>query len=216
MNKIAITLNSILIIAVAILAFQIVNIKKQISGESPKTEGDVKIATPKIFTDPSKIPAGKVAYINIDSINTKYQYIIDNTKALNSQIGAIENQIANLQAKGQQQLADFQQAQQAGIRPEAELMKMAEEIKLTEQNMYQKQADYQAMEEKAAKYQASMIDNITAFIKKYNNNKFDYILAYSSKSTVAVLYANPELEITTEILNGLNLEYAEKQKVSKK
>ncbi len=216
MNKISLALNSILIIAVGILFFQFSNLKKQISGETPKTESEVKINTPKVFTDPSKVPSGKIAYVNIDSINARYQFIIDNTKAMNSQIGSIENQIANLQAKGQEKLADFQQAQQAGIRPEAEMMKMADEIKLIEQNLYQKQADYQAIEDKVAKYQATMMDNITEFIKKYNNNKFDYILTYSSKNSIAVLYANPELEITSDVLNGLNLEYAEKQKISTK
>ena len=61
-----------------------------------------------------------------------------------------------------------------------------------------------------------MTKAVYAFIKEYNeaNQKFDIILSKSFNSS-PVLYGNPGMDITQEIIDGLNKEYAEIKKAEK-
>jgi Skp family chaperone for outer membrane proteins len=51
-----------------------------------------------------------------------------------------------------------------------------------------------------------MLKRVSSFITKFNNGRYDYILAYTANVS-SVLYAKPDLDLTREILDGLNSEY---------
>jgi ABC-type molybdate transport system substrate-binding protein len=53
--------------------------------------------------------------------------------------------------------------------------------------------------------------NVKQFLAKFNNGKFDYILSYSDLMPT-ILLTNPKLDITPEVLSGLNEEYNAKKK----
>ena len=62
-----------------------------------------------------------------------------------------------------------------------------------------------------------MIKRVSDFVAKFNNGRYDYILAYTTANISSVLYAKPGLDITKEIVDGLNTEYkAQKSSSTKK
>ncbi len=149
----------------------------------------------------------KIAYVDTDTIMAKYQYAID----LNEELLAYKDQQEKYY---QQQMTQFQTdynnylqtgasltltQQQA---KEAELKQRAEKMSTLEQELMAKVAERQLAEN------TKLLNAIFAFIREYNaaNQQFDVILRKSFNDT-PVLYANPAMDITEEILAGLNEEY---------
>jgi outer membrane protein len=209
MNRISIIINSILIIAVGILFFLYAQLK---SNSLEITSSESGKSFPKLITDTTLLKNAKIAYINIDSLNEKYEYIKDKSKEIRSRQSAIEGSLNSMYTTFQQEVADLQQAAQAGIRPESELKKEEARLQQKQMEIANKEKQLQVLGEEVATTQSDMLQNVSKFIERYNNNKFDYILAYTTNNISSVLYANSSLEITNEIVNGLNEEYRKNKK----
>ena len=149
----------------------------------------------------------KIAYVDTDTIMAHYQYAIDMEKEI---LEYKEQQ----EAYGRQQMEKFQTDYQNYLKngasmtltqqqqKEAELKQRAEKMSTLEQELTAKIMDRQMSEN------TKLLNAIFAFIREYNaaNQQFDVILRKSFNDT-PVLYANPALDITQEILDGLNEEY---------
>jgi len=212
MNRISILINTILSIAVGVLFFLYAQLKSNSTEDNSLESGKT---FPKLITDTALLKNAKIAYINIDSLNEKYEYIKDKSKEIRGRQAAIEGSLNSMYGTFQQEVADFQQAVQAGIRPEAELKKEEARLQLKQSEIANKEKQLQVLGEEVAATQSDMLQNVSKFIERYNNNKFDYILAYTTTNISSVLYANPSLEITNEIVNGLNEEYRKNKKTIK-
>lgn len=208
MNRILIIINALLIIAVGVLFF----LYSQLTPESSNISSENAKTFPKLITDTTLLKNAKIAYINIDSLNEKYEYIKDKSKEIRGRQTAIEGSLNSMYTTFQQEVADFQQAVQAGIRPEAELKKEEARLQQKQLEITNKEKQLQTLGEEVAATQSDMLQNVSKFIERYNNNKFDYILAYTTTNISSVLYANPSLEITNEVVNGLNEEYRKNKK----
>lgn len=206
MNKISIALNALLLIAVGVLFYLYFGLNSKLN---PSTEGSTETGkkTPKLITDPSKLANAKIAFVNIDSISLKYDFISDRSTAIKNKQANLEGYLKSEYAKFQQDVEAFQQAGQLGVRPEAELMKEKERLEKKEIELTNKERNLQEIGNEVMEMQALVLQNVSVFIEKYNDGKFDYILAYTTSNISSVLYAKPDLDITNDIINGLNEEY---------
>ena len=149
----------------------------------------------------------KIAYVNTDTLLAKYQYAIDMEQEL---VAYKEQQERYYQQQTTQFQTDYQNYLKNGAsmtltqqqQKEAELKQRAERMATLEQELMAKVADRQVAEN------TKLLNAIFAFIREYNaaNQQFDVILRKSFNDT-PVLYANPAMDITEEILAGLNEEY---------
>ena len=205
MKQVSLIINIVLIAAVAILFYLYSSLKKNVEtlGMPAQTTGVQPLTT---------LPAGanlkesKIAYINIDSLDYNYQYIIDNSKEIRSRQAAMEAQYQSMVAKFQADYQSLQEAAQAGLRPQAELEKEKNRLEQMQYEIAAKEKQMQGLGEETGKKQADMLRGVSAFIAKLNNGRYDYILAYTSNIS-SVLYAKPGLDITKEVIDGLNAEY---------
>lgn len=148
-----------------------------------------------------------VAYVNTDTLLAKYQYAIDMEKELLAYKDQQEK-------TGRQQMEQFQKDYQDYLQTgstmtltqqqakEEELKKRAEKMSTLEQELTAKIMERQMSEN------TKLLNAIFAFIREYNaaNQKFDIILR-STFNDSPTLYVNPAMDITNEIVNGLNEEY---------
>ena len=149
----------------------------------------------------------KIAYVNTDTLLAKYQYAIDIEQEL---VAYKEQQERYYQQQTTQFQTDYQNYLKNGAsmtltqqqQKEAELKQRAERMATLEQELMAKVADRQVAEN------TKLLNAIFAFIREYNaaNQQFDLILRKSFNDT-PILYANPAMDITDEILAGLNEEY---------
>ena len=135
----------------------------------------------------------KIAYINTDSLLAKYQYALDLDKQLKDFRTAKENSYKG----GENMTLSQQQAK------EKELTSRMQRLQSLEAELTQQVA------EKTMNESEKMTKAIYNFIRDYNaqNQQFDLILAKSFSSS-PILYGNEGMDITDEIVNALNEEYA--------
>lgn len=164
----------------------------------------------------------KIAYVNTDSLNANYKYIKDLEKELNAfkqgKENSLKQQMDKLQADGKALQDDYQNYLQNGSsmsltqqqNKEAELKKRDAEIKKRAQQLAQLEQDYTSqILEKQTSENKKMIDAVYAFIREYNaqNQQFNLILAKTGTELPFILYGDEAMDITDEIVKGLNEEY---------
>lgn len=154
----------------------------------------------------------KIAYVDTDTLLAHYEY----AKELEAELKAYRDQ---QEANGRQQVEKFQRDYQDYLKngstltlsqqqaKEAELKQRAERMATLEQELLAKVAERQITEN------TKLLNAIFAFVREYNeqNQQFDIILRKTFENT-PVLYVNPAMDITQEILDGLNAEYAQVKK----
>lgn len=164
-------------------------------------------------TASSKTPAvsgsGKstmIAYVDVDSFEANYDYLKEQRDKFTSRQNAME---AELQRSAQQLQSNMQTADQkarSGNMTEAEfgatqkkLAQMQQSLQLREQSLTQ-----QLLKEKD-EFNEKLKKELDAFLKEYNkDNKYDFILSYSSAGGGQILQANPAYDITQDVIKGMN------------
>jgi outer membrane protein len=215
MKNLTIALNVVLAIAVGGLYYLHFSSKP---GQTAQTKDDAQPTEETIFLEDGSEGAlanlktdAKIYYVNTDSLFSSYDYLkkleeelqVEKKKAegqLKSKITAFENEYIDLQNRANKGTLSSDEAQ----RREAALINQEKKIK-----EYQEKVTYDLLD-KEDELKKQVQDHIYAFLKKYQQDKgIDFILGYS-RAGGPVLFGNEELEITKEVLEGLNREYKSK------
>ncbi len=150
----------------------------------------------------------KIAYVEIDSLLTKYKFSTD----LNEQmIQKEENIRTTLNEKAKDLDAEMREFQRKLENNGFASRERAEQENL---RISQKQRDLQQLQEKLTnelqaenqKKSLQLRDSINSFLKIYNKDK-GYSLIISNTGFDNLLYADPAFNITDEIVKGLNDRY---------
>jgi outer membrane protein len=216
MKQTSLIINIVLIAAVAVLFYMNISLKKNVEALGGANPSAVLQTPATLAANNVDLKNAKIAYLNIDSLDYKYQYIVDNSKEYANKQMALESQLNSMAAKFQADYQDFQQAAQAGVRGEAELNKQKGQLEQQQYDVAAKQKQLENLGEEVAKKRGDMLKKVSDFIARYNNGKYDYILAYTTANISSVLYAKPGLDITKEIVDGLNSEYKTQKSSTKK
>ena len=172
--------------------------------EAEATENDVE------NTDPAGL---KIAYVEVDSLMSQYQFCTDYNILLNKKGENAANVLQQKQRALQQHAAALQKKYESnGFTTRDELERAQNQLAKEQQDLAeldQRLTNELAMEN--AKLNAELRDSIQAFLKVYNQTKkFDYIL---SKQGDNILLANKKYDITKEVVAGLNKRYKAKPEV---
>jgi outer membrane protein len=196
MNRISTILNIVLIVAVGILYYLHFNSKQ---GDGPI------IVPPKI-----NVKASHLVYINTDSLMEKYEYVKDMRSALESQRkqaeGEFQSKYRNLENEANNLREIIEKLSQE------EAARQQQDIMLKEQKLGEFR---DAMQERLLKNEQEkneeMLKSISNFLEKnYANTGYAYILGYQHGG--GILYAKNNLNITKEVLIGLNNQYKANKK----
>lgn len=207
MNKnFSLFLNVVLTIAVAILYYL------HFSGGSATEEtalatDSTATAKPMVLT-PKEIKEAKVVYVNLDVLNEKYEYIREVNATAKRELSAIESQY---QKQGQQLQEDylaFQQQAQGGQLSDNQIAAKEQELTQRKEKLDQLELKSQGMMEQMQQRSEEMNISIKEYLKEYNKNtNYNYVMAYSIGPQSPILIANDSLDITQDILDGLNAQY---------
>lgn len=149
----------------------------------------------------------KIAYVEVDSLMTQYEYCKDFTLVLQKKSNNARN---TLNQKGQQlqnAMNSFQQKLNNNgftSREQAESQQAA--IQRQQNDLRQLQARLEnELANETNTYNEGLRDSLQHFLAKYNKDKkYDLIL---TKQGDNILYANKRFDITADIINGLNKAY---------
>lgn len=168
--------------------------------------------TPDNTTTTTSKPTGEklrvVALVNTDTLFTKYDFAIELKEKLRAKTEKFQ---LDLQRKENKLRADMQKLQ-------AEAAQMSQfEGQVRERNLLKQQQELQLKEEEYARelmtleqeFNRDIDREINAFLEGYCADK-PYELVLSTSELGLVRWAHSSLDITTEVLNGLNEQYAAK------
>jgi outer membrane protein len=191
MKQFSLILNLVLLAAVGYLYYH------TFSGNTAKAT--VKKDDVKAVSD--NAPSGKVAYINMDTLENNYSYF----KALKAEFESKqENGNSSLEAQQKRFQARTQQLQQkAQTMTQAEQEAAGREIQEMQQSLQKAKMD---LDNELYKSSTTLKENIYKklenFLKEYNKDrKYDYILSFEP---TFMLYRDSALNITKMVVDGLN------------
>ncbi len=148
-----------------------------------------------------------VAYVEVDSLMSQYEFCKEYTLVLQKKETNATNTLSNKAKQFQNAVNKFQQKinnNSFTSREQAE--KEQANLQYQEQSLQELRVRLDTeLQNELAKYNEALHDSIQNFLKDFNSDmKYDYIL---TKKGDNILYANPALEITEEVIKGLNERY---------
>jgi len=190
MKNLSLILNAVLLVAVGVLFYL------HFSGGKQETSSGTAAALGDL----------QVAYINSDTVLKHYEYLEVNRKQLEEKTKKLQGEYRNRAIGLQNEIAAYQRNVNSmtlgQVRAtEEDLGKKQQNLQLYEQSLSQ-----QLMEEEA-KLTKELYDRVTKYLKKYGTEKnLQVVLKYDVTSDV--LFAGEALNITNDVIKGLNDEYA--------
>lgn len=188
MKNLSIALNIVLLVAVAFLYFKVYS-------------GNTETA-PAPHMSGAGMPNNAIVFINSDSLLNDYDYFNSLKGTLEKKQDSIDVFLRSRASALEKEVSAYQNSA-SGMSPE---QRAATEEKLMAKQqglMEMKQNMVDQLQEQESVMNDSIHDNLSRYLKEYNKKKnYLYILGYQRGS--GILLANDSLDITKEILEGLN------------
>lgn len=207
MNKnFSLLLNVVLAIAVIVLYY--LHFSSTTCCNETADATDSTAAAKPIVMSPKEIKASKMVYVNLDILNEKYEYIKDVNTSARAEQSSLEKQYQTKGQKLQQDYEIFQQKAQSGLLSENQINTEQEAFAKRKDELDKLELKSQELMDKIQQRSDEMNASIKEYLKEYNKtSNYNFVMAYSAGPLSPVLIANDSLDITNEILEGLNAQY---------
>ncbi len=188
-------MNVVLLIAVIVLYVL------HFTGETKKEE----VAETEQAPTESQFSNLSIAYVNSDSLLKNYDFFKKIEKDLTAKRDKLNKEYQNRAMGLQKEIENFQRT--AGNMTISQARAVEEDLKKKQQNlmMYQDQLTQQLMKDEADK-NAELYDKVSEYLREYGKNKNLHIVLTYTKGS-GILYADDMLDITDEVIAGLNEAY---------
>lgn len=196
MKNLSIALNIVLLIAVIVL---------YVLHFSDKKDSNISTSNPTI--DAGELT---IAYVNSDSLVKNYNLYKQLSKTLEEKRDKLGKNFAVREKGFQNEVNKFQQSAQR-MSP-GEIQAREENLMMKRQGLLQEQERLsQELMQDQAVLNDSLYTKITKFLDDYSKQK-NYHLVLSHQQGGAILYGHDSLEITREVIKGLNEEFDKTKK----
>ncbi|GAL84727.1 molecular chaperone Skp [Sporocytophaga myxococcoides] len=205
--KISLILNGLLIVAVAVLFYLHFKQPGEVSAApEEKSEDTISVANIEM----PKVPnARKIVFFNYDSLTAKYEFFKKIQREMETKARGIENELMRKEQKLQEDFEFYQK--NAGAMTEQHRESKERELTAAQQELLalkENRSEQFAIQQQELNKQ--LMDKLYGYFNKLSReNNFDYILTYQ-KGLPGVVFGADSLDITKELVDGLNREYKKK------
>jgi outer membrane protein len=196
MRNISLVLNIILVLAVAYLYY--LHFKKTDSQDNT-------FQAPKIIP----VSGAGIVYVNSDSLLSEYLFYKNEKDGFEKAQDKIQSELKSQSDRLQSEVETYQQ--QAVGMTDMERAQKEEQLAMKQQQLMQRKDELiNKLDEDQAKSSEELYMRLNNYLKKYNEGKnYNYVLGYQKGG--GILFANDSLNITGEVIEGLNKEYKNEQ-----
>ena len=182
---------------IAVVTFGIISLTKDGKKVEPAAEGEAAACA----------EAGAIVYIDLDRILTEYDMANDLRSVVETKAQNIQAEISRRGQKLEKQVTEYQEKLQKGLmtRSVAEVQGQKLQQEEIDFNNYAAQKQQEINEEQVVMMN-QLGDAIQTYINKYNEEK-KYAMILTNSGGAPVITADASLDITEEVLAGLNEEY---------
>jgi outer membrane protein len=169
---------------------------------------------PLLLPDGQKAVAGEgLVYVNIDSLVRGYDMYFDLQKEFEAKAKKKDGDFTGRMRKFESDARDFQDKVEKGLVTRSQAQQLQEGLAKREQELLQLRQNLQGeLQEEEAVMMRQIQSSIQSYISEYNRTR-GYSLILSNSGSSVVLYGDPALNITSEVLKGLNEAYVKARKV---
>lgn len=175
---------------------------------------DTTLAAPETRTARSDSGAVslKIAFIYGDSINDKYNFLIDAEDELEEERTRVEDRLRRKLAGAEQRAQELQR--QAPSMSQMQMQEAQLELQGLDIEMQQFQEKLAGdLRKREIELQQEYLDRVDRYLEAYNQTAgYDVILNYQRGGNVLLI--DKAFDITSDVLNGLNEQYANELKES--
>lgn len=168
-------------------------------------------SNPKMDEQPAQAESAttelKIAYIEVDSLMTQYNFAKDKSLELQKKSNNARNTLTQKGNQLQAAAANFQQKlQNNGFQSREQAAGVQAAIERQQRDLQELQARLETeLANETAKFNDALRDSLSNFLKAYNKDKkYTMIL---SKAGDNILMADKKYDITQDVINGLNKRY---------
>jgi len=160
----------------------------------------------------TKAVNSNIAFVNSDTLLAKYDLVKSIKDSLLAKQTKASDSLEKLQKAYEYQVTNYQNKMKAKAYSIEQATKIEEGFTKQQEDLYALKEDLtNALTDENLKMTNLLQDSIINFLKRYNYKyKYDYILSYSKNSEI--LFASDSLDLTKDVLEGLNKEYKERKK----
>jgi outer membrane protein len=170
------------------------------------------VASSAATNENAVVATGDIVYVNLDSLVRGYDMYFDLRNEFEAKVKSKENDFAARRKKLESEVRTFQEKIEKGLVTRSQAQQLQEDLQRKEQDVAQLGQQMQAeLAEEEAVMLRRIQDNIQTFIQQYNADK-GYRLILSNSGGNVVLYGESTLNITTDVLQGLNEAYVKVRK----
>lgn len=174
----------------------------------------------KTFTTPEQterelgeVSAGSIVYIHLDSLLNEYDLFLDLQSDLTAKARIVEDDLNKKGRAFEKDVTNFQEKVQKGLitRSQAETQQNQLATRQQELEQYAQQKQMELAEENQVMLNR-VLDAIKSYLADYRVlNNYDMILTTDNSSNT-VIEAGKFLDVTKDVVDGLNREYAKSRK----
>ncbi len=156
-----------------------------------------------------------IAYIQIDSVLTNMKMYKDLTDKLSGKQKEVETKFGSQYKAFEKEVTDYQGKVQKGLVTRSEAQALEQQLAARNAELEEQRNNYmRELQEENMVSQNKVIDYIMTYLKEFNKGKnYQYIMSYSFGG--GILYAAENLDITNEVVKGINLQYDKEQTAKK-
>lgn len=163
-------------------------------------------------TEGSSAAAGDIVYVRIDTLIMQYDMYSDLRSSFEAKATSVQDDLNKQGRKLESDIKAFENQINKGLltRSAAEQQQNSLQQRQQEIQNLAAQKQYELQEEEIV-LNNQIMDAIKTFLEEYNEvHQFAAILT-TSEATNTVIIGNPALDITQEVVEGLNAEYVKKR-----
>ena len=161
-------------------------------------------------------PTGSIVYVQLDSLMNKYDMFNDLKSELEKKAQAIQDDLTKKGRAFQRDYNDFNEKIQKGLITRAQAESLQQQLASRQEELQnlsqQKQIE---MQEENAVMLRNVVDKLQVFLKVYNVEKNYAMILTTSGQAGNVIQADLSLDITNEVVEGMNQEYIKQKNKTK-
>ena len=169
------------------------------------------VAAAPVAADSIQAGAGSVVYFDVERVAAEYDYANELGDATEKKIKGITDEVTRRGNQLQNQVNSFNNDYNKGNLTSFQAERKAKELQQKQQEF---DAYYQQQQQVVAEERAVMLNKITnaifEYVQKYNEVK-QYALIITTQGVSTIATGNVGLDITNDIIAGLNEEYVQKK-----
>ena len=206
MKNVSVILNVVLLVAVIVLFVL------HFSGNKPSSSSVAKEGQ----TTDSIAVLKDIAYVQIDSLISSYDLYHDLRTEFEKKGSQMEQSLTADARSFQKAVEDYQEKASKGLITRSQAQETEQRLGERQKKLEQKS---QEMRQELAEEESVMMRQITEavleYVNRYNEAKKYSLILNTSALNTTVLYGHPGMDITGDLIKGLNDEYIQKRVTNK-